>query len=79
MPEHVTPEFDELTQYVYTDPTGRLVVADIEVTDEPEMPQIESSEITPYIPPPSLDERVVKVEAEVATTQEVLDVLLGGV
>lgn len=30
-------------------------------------------------PEPTLDERVGKVEAEVATTQEVLDVLLGGV
>ena len=28
---------------------------------------------------PTLDERVEKVEADVATTQEVLDVLLGGV
>lgn len=47
----------------------------VTVTDQP-------SEGFPPIdipaPEPTLDERVEKVEAEVATTQEVLDVLFGG-
>lgn len=49
------------------------IVHTVEIPDEP----MESVEIPEPIP--SLDERVEKVEAEVATTQEVLDALFGGV
>ena len=72
-------DFDQLTQYVYTAEDGTLVVADLPPSEPMPEPESTGEPLTPYTPPPSLDERVVKVEAEVATTQEVLDVLLGGV
>lgn len=48
------------------------IIHTIEVPDTPADP------IDIPAPEPTLDERVEKVEADVATTQEVLDALLGG-
>ena len=44
-----------------------------------EAPDTPADPIDIPAPEPTLDERVEKAEAEVAATQEVLDVLLGGV
>ena len=63
--------FDQLTQYVI-DVDGVPTVMPLTVTDTP-MPEPESSgdPLTPYIPPPSLDERV-------ATVEETIEVIFGG-
>lgn len=44
-----------------------------------EVPDTPAEVIDIPAPEPTLDERVERVEAEVATTQEVLDALFGGV
>lgn len=49
------------------------IIHEVEIPDEPLVP-IEIPD-----PAPTLDERVEKVEADVATTKEVLDALFGGV
>lgn len=68
-------DFDQLTQYVI-ELDGVPNVMPLTVTDTP-MPEPESSgdPITPYIPPPTLDERVELLSGEVA---EVVEVLFGG-
>ena len=50
-----------------------VIIHTVEVEDTP------AEVIDIPAPEPTLDERVEKVEAEVATTQEVLDALFGGV
>ena len=50
--------------------TGIIHTVEIPDTPTDPLPEIELT--------PTLDERVERVEAEVATTQEVLDVLFGG-
>ncbi len=77
MLEHVTPpDFDQLTQYVI-EVDGVPVVAGLVVTDAPE-PEYTGEPLVPYAPPPTTDERVDRVEAELADTREVIDVLFGG-
>lgn len=53
--------------------------ASTKTVDVVEVPETLDEPLPDFEPTPTLDERVEKVEAEVATTQEVLDVLFGGV
>lgn len=64
--------FDQLTQYVI-EVDGIPTVMPLTVTDTP-MPEPEPSgdPITPYVPPPTIDERVAVVEHDVDEVVQVL-------
>lgn len=67
----VLPDFDQLTQYVYTAADGTIHVADLPPqTDAPE-PMPSADDGVAYVEPPTLDERVTAIE-------ETIDVIFGG-
>jgi len=67
----VLPDFDQLTQYVYTAADGTLHIGTVEQTDTPEPVVPPADDGVVYIEPPTLDERVTTIE-------ETIDVVFGG-